>query len=221
MCPRGWGTRVRGDKHPLPAPEELLVLQLLSWLVGGGGGEAIYRHSFIFAQAPGPLGLGPWCPRQPGLPKALVLSKKGISPTATSDKSLGREQGGSLKASESGREAGWESALQWELGEGTARTPNLGASMRGDGGSQGAGPTQVYSIPWIPSPQITCPFIPPPLAPSKGTHGVVLGCPLPAKMTFHILRGEEVTETDRRGAGGSRGSMLGAGSVLGPTPAPI
>lgn len=204
MCPRGRGARVRGDKYPLPAPEELLVLQLLSWLVCVcvGGEVAIYRHSFIFAQAPGPLGLGPWCPRQPGLPKALVLSKKCISPTATSDKGLGREQGGSLKASESGREAGWESALQRELGEGSSGSTLFNKLL----GLQ----------PW--GPQITCPFIPPPLAPSKGTHGVVLGCSLPAKMTFHILRGEEVTETDRRGGRRKQGVHAGGRVSFGPHP---
>lgn len=37
--------------------------------------------------------------------------------------------------------------------------------------------------------------------PCKGTHGVVLGCPLPAEVAFHILRGQEMTKQQRNGRG--------------------
>lgn len=61
------GSWVRGDQQPLPLlPAELLVLQLLNRL--GGGGEAIYRYSFILAGSRGLQGWHPSIPSGQGFP---------------------------------------------------------------------------------------------------------------------------------------------------------
>lgn len=58
-----------------------------------------------------------------------------------------------------------------------------------------------------------------------GTHRAMLRCPLPAEMTLHVFRGEEVTETEwaaegrvTRGTGSSLGPAPAEMQILGPSP---
>ena len=132
-----------------------------------------------------------------------MLSKRGIPPTAPCQKILGMEQWGSWNVSMlADRVAGGQPS---GAGRGALRAP---CHSTGHPDSNPGGARPIPSVEYTPDPISTGHLHSTSPSPSKGTHGAVLGWPLPAEVALHILRREKVTGTDRV-AGGRSGSQWG------------
>lgn len=125
-----------------------------------------------------------------------MLSKRGVAPTAPCQKILGMEQWGSWNVSMlADRLAGGQPS---GAGRGELRAPchSTGHPDSNPGGAR-PNPSVEYTPDPISASHLSLHTTSP--SPSKGTHGAVLGGPLPAEVALHILRREKVTGTDRVG----------------------